>query len=187
MVAAIPVVGSSLSASLDELAKILADIARQDIQAVPNIDITVQNIGNKISQTLNFLISIFGPLISMGATVVFTLLISLHLSLSIDLLRDGAKKLIPDAYEPEISELVGRMIYIWQSFLRGQISLMVVVGVLVWFGNLILGTPQALVLGVLAGLLEVIPNLGPVLATTLPGFVRIIPFSHCKMRWEKSA
>jgi predicted PurR-regulated permease PerM len=42
---------------------------------------------------------------------------------------------------------------------------MVIMGVLVWFGNAILGTPQALFLGIMAGLLEVIPSLGPILAT----------------------
>ena len=40
-----------------------------------------------------------------------------------------------------------------------------VIGIIVWLGNLVLGTPQALLLGILAGLLEVIPNLGPFLAT----------------------
>ena len=54
-------------------------------------------------------------------------------------------------------------------------SLMVVVGVIVWIGNLILGTPQALFLGVLAGLLEVIPSLGPILAT-IPAVILALIF-----------
>lgn len=52
---------------------------------------------------------------------------------------------------------------------------MVVVGVIVWIGNLILGTPQALFLGVLAGLLEVIPSLGPILAT-IPAVILALMF-----------
>jgi predicted PurR-regulated permease PerM len=107
--------------------------------------------------------------------VVFTLLISLHMSLSIDMIRNGIKKLIPPAYETEIVALMGQIIRIWQSFLRGQLSLMVIVGVLVWFGNAILGTPQALFLGILAGLLEVIPSLGPILAT-IPAVILALIF-----------
>jgi predicted PurR-regulated permease PerM len=68
-----------------------------------------------------------------------------------------------------------KIILIWNSFLRGQLSLMVVVGVIVWIGNALLGTPQALFLGVLAGLLEVIPSLGPVLAT-IPAVILALLF-----------
>lgn len=162
---AIPLIGKSLASSLEELAGILSDIGSQNPQANASIDVSFQNIGGRIAQTLEFLVSVFGPLISIGATVVFTLLISLHMSLSIDMIRNGIKKLIPPAYETEIVGLLGQIIRIWQSFLRGQLSLMVIMGILVWLGNVILGTPQAIFLGILAGLLEVIPSLGPVLAT----------------------
>jgi predicted PurR-regulated permease PerM len=87
------------------------------------------------------------------------------MSLSIDMLRDRIKKLIPPAYENEIGTLLRKLVLIWQAFLRGQLSLMVIMGLIVWIGNEILGTPQALFLGILAGLLEVIPSLGPILAT----------------------
>ena len=41
---------------------------------------------------------------------------------------------------------------------------MFVMGVATWFLNFLLGTPYPLFLGILAGFLELIPNLGPVLA-----------------------
>jgi predicted PurR-regulated permease PerM len=180
------VVGNSLSSSLEELAGILNDIAMQNPQSSTSIDVSFQNIGGRISQTLKFLASVFGPLILIGTTVVFTLLISLHMSLSIDLLRTGTKKLIPAAYEPEITTLIRRVILIWQSFLRGQMSLMVVMGLLVWVGNLILGTPQALILGVLAGVLEIIPSLGPVLAT-IPAVILALIFGSAHLPVENWA
>ncbi len=175
IIAAIPVVGGSLSSGLEELAGMLNDIANQNPQSSSDIEISFQNIGGRISQTMEFLSKVFGPLISIATTVAFTLLISLHMSLSIDLLREGTKKLIPPAYQPEITALVRQIILIWNSFLRGQMSLMVVVGVIVWIGNLFLGTPQALLLGVIAGLLEVIPSLGPILAT-IPAVILALIF-----------
>jgi predicted PurR-regulated permease PerM len=42
--------------------------------------------------------------------------------------------------------------------------LVAVVGTVTWLGLMILGVPNALLLGILAGLLELIPNLGPALA-----------------------
>ncbi len=182
-VATIPVVGSSLSSNLEELARILESIGSNTSQSTSGIDVSFQNIGGRISQTLDFLVSVFGPLISLATTVVFTLLISLHMSLSIDLIKHGTKKLIPPAYETEISALIRQVILIWQSFLRGQMSLMVVVGVIVYLGNLILGTPQALILGILAGLLEVIPSLGPIIAT-VPAVILALLFGSSNLPVE---
>ena len=63
---------------------------------------------------------------------------------------------------------------------------MVVVGVIVWIGNLILGTPQALFLGVVAGLLEVIPSLGPILAT-IPAVILALLFGSAHLPVENWA
>ena len=81
MIAAIPVVGASIASGLEELAVILNDIAMQNPQVSSTIDISFQDIGGRISQTLAFLANVFGPLISIVVSVVFTLLISLHMSL----------------------------------------------------------------------------------------------------------
>jgi len=54
---------------------------------------------------------------------------------------------------------------VWTAFFRGQVTLMIIIGVVVWIGLLILGVPGAMSLAIVAGLLEVIPNLGPVVAT----------------------
>ena len=50
------------------------------------------------------------------------------------------------------------------GWVRGEVILMLVIGVLTYFGLILLGIPYALPLAVLAGLLEVVPNLGPTIA-----------------------
>ena len=52
----------------------------------------------------------------------------------------------------------------WRAFFRGQILLSISVGFVTFVTTALLGLPGALVLGILAGVLEVVPNLGPVLA-----------------------
>jgi predicted PurR-regulated permease PerM len=182
-VAKIPMVGTSLSTTLEQLATNLSGLGSDQPQPTDTIDVSIQNLGGRIAQTLEVLVNIFGPIVSIVATVVFTILISLHMSLSIDLIRDGIKKLIPPAYEDEIGALLRKLILIWQSFLRGQLSLMVIVGLIVWLGNELLGTPQALFLGVLAGLLEVIPSLGPILAT-IPAVILALFFGSSHLPVE---
>jgi len=51
------------------------------------------------------------------------------------------------------------------SWARGQLVLMLIVGLMSYLGLLMVGFPSILPLAILAGLLEFVPNIGPVLAT----------------------
>jgi predicted PurR-regulated permease PerM len=88
------------------------------------------------------------------------------------------KGLALPAYQPEIEELGRRLDVVWKSFFRGQIVLASVVGFIVFIATALLGLPGALVLGLLAGLLEVIPNLGPVIALIPAVLVALIQGSN---------
>jgi len=71
----------------------------------------------------------------------------------------------------KILRLIGLKIGMW---LRGQLTLMLVIGATTSVGLMILQVPYALALGVLAGLLEIIPVVGPIiagLAAILIGFL----------------
>jgi predicted PurR-regulated permease PerM len=50
------------------------------------------------------------------------------------------------------------------GWVRGQLLLMLVIGVMTYIGLMLLGVPYALPLAVIAGILELIPNLGPTIA-----------------------
>jgi predicted PurR-regulated permease PerM len=50
------------------------------------------------------------------------------------------------------------------SWVRGQLALMLIVGIMTYLGLLLLGIPYALPLAVLAGILEAVPNLGPTIS-----------------------
>lgn len=51
------------------------------------------------------------------------------------------------------------------GWIRGQIILMVIIGLATYISLILLGIPYALPLAVLAGILEIVPNLGPTIAT----------------------
>lgn len=50
------------------------------------------------------------------------------------------------------------------GWVRGQLSLMFIIGIVTYIGLVLLGIPYALPLALAAGLLEVIPNVGPFMA-----------------------
>jgi len=56
------------------------------------------------------------------------------------------------------------------GWIRGELILMSVIGVMTYVGLVLLGVPYALPLAVIAGLLELVPNLGPTIAA-VPAFI----------------
>ena len=56
---------------------------------------------------------------------------------------------------------------LWAAYLRSQIALMAIVGAvftIAWFS---IGLPGALIIGILTGLLNIIPDVGPMVATVI--------------------
>jgi predicted PurR-regulated permease PerM len=95
---------------------------------------------------------------------VLALVLSFYLLLEAETIGHNIDGAIPAEYRDEWRRIKSEFNRIWSSFLRGQVILAIIIGVIVTLTLTILGVPNALLLGLLAGLLEVIPNLGPILA-----------------------
>lgn len=57
------------------------------------------------------------------------------------------------------------------SWVSAELLLMSIIGILSYFGYLALGLKYAVPLAIIAGLLEAVPNIGPIIATVLAGLV----------------
>ena len=76
----------------------------------------------------------------------------------------GAVKLVPEAKRDLTREALsdsGKALRLW---LKAQLVAMVLIGLLTGIGLWILGVPSALALGIIAGLLEFVPFVGPIIA-----------------------
>jgi predicted PurR-regulated permease PerM len=71
-------------------------------------------------------------------------------------------------------ELYARLREVWMAYLRGQIVLMVVVGIVFTIAWTIMGIPGALVLGVIAGFFTLVPDVGPFLAAAVAVAVALL-------------
>jgi predicted PurR-regulated permease PerM len=112
---------------------------------------------------------------SVGLLWFLVILVSVHLFLSQwPNIRDWLISLAPPAYRPEMQELYNRIRNVWMAYLRGQIVLMFIVGVVFTVAWLILGIPGALVLGAIAGLFTLVPDVGPFLAAVLAAGVALL-------------
>jgi len=87
------------------------------------------------------------------------------------LLRDADRliptvlNIVPDAYRAEASKLIGLVNRTWNAFLRGQIVLCIVIGLVTTAAMSAAGIRYAVALGIVAGILEIIPSIGPTLAS----------------------
>lgn len=111
--------------------------------------------------------------------VAFVLFVSFHLTrLPANQVSDAVMEMVPDEYEEDAGVIFGQLDRVWGSFLRGQIILMLTIGVVVFCMARALGLPNALALAVIAGLLEVIPYLGPVLSAVPGGLIAFFSYDQ---------
>jgi len=106
------------------------------------------------------IIGLFGGLFS----AVMVLVISFYLAVQ----EKGVKKflisLTPKDHQHYVSDLIDRIQIKIGSWLRGQLLLMFIIGCLTFIGLYFLGVPYVLILALLAGLFEIIPYVGPIIA-----------------------
>lgn len=123
-----------------------------------------------VSSTAVFGISVVGGIVQFLFTFLVIFFTSLYLTKDAPKIRSYVQSLFPPSYQPEFGELLRRISRIWQAFFRGQIVLCLFIGTVTWISLELAGMPGALILGAVAGVLEIVPNLGPTLAM-LPAVV----------------
>ncbi len=122
---------------------------------------TLQNIVSPLaSRTVSFLIG----LASGFAWFVFVLIVSFYLLKDLPKLGRSLNTLVPAGYRDEVRRLGEEVNVIWSAFFRSQLVLCAVIGTIVGVTMQIVGVRNALILGIIAGVLEIIPNIGPTIA-----------------------
>ena len=138
----------------------------QDYNLGTNLQTFLDQISNRLSQAASSVfattVNLFGGLFS----AVFILVISFYLSVQ----EKGAKRflvsLTPGEHQSYLADLIDRIENKIGGWLRGQLILMLIVGLLVFIGLSVLGIKYALVLAVIAALFEIVPFIGPILAAS---------------------
>ncbi len=77
------------------------------------------------------------------------------------LYRSGLLHLVPHQHRPRTAEAVDAVVFNLRWWLLGQVMLMIVIGVTTALGLWIIGVRLALTLGLIAGIMEMIPYAGP--------------------------
>ena len=132
----------------------VSSVSRQLIE-----EVTRQLASASIS-VVKITLGIFGSFLSLVTILVFSFYFSLdYENLSnrfVSFFSDGTKRTINEALE-EIEKRLG-------SWVRGEFVLMIVIAALSYIGLSLLGVNYALPLSLIAGVLEIVPVIGPVIS-----------------------
>ena len=100
--------------------------------------------------------------------VVFVFVLSLYLATDLPNMGNHIKSLARQpGYSQDAERLMPELSRVWRAYLRGQIILGLVIFIVVWLGLTILGVQNSLALGLLAGLLEFVPTVGPIVSAAV--------------------
>jgi predicted PurR-regulated permease PerM len=121
----------------------------------------LQSVG---SRSISLFGSVASATISTVGWTILVLFLSFYLVKDHELFFQFALTNIAPSYQADMIRLSYEISLIWNAFLRGQLILCGVVGLIVFIMALVIGLPNALVLALIAALMELIPTLGPILA-----------------------
>lgn len=141
---------------------------------LPAYDVIVNSLSSAFTVSFGFAVSFVGSLFSGIVAILFLLLSSIYFSLDGGRFYHGFLDWFPEAQRMEVATLSRRIRLIWDAFFRGQLVLMIIIGTAVWLGLTIMGVHGAFALGIIAGLLEIVPTLGPILSAIPAVLVAVI-------------
>ncbi|HVZ91072.1 MAG TPA: AI-2E family transporter, partial [Rhizomicrobium sp.] len=156
--------GSSIAAQMDA-------IMRQAKQGVTEIHARMAKSGLRPPSLSDGLSMVDGAIpgfltmsLAMAETAVVVAVMAIYLAAEPGVYRSGAAALFPRRVRAKGDEALSFIAASLRLWLMGQIAIMGLVAVLTYLGLLVIGVPNAFALGLIAGLLEFVPYLGPFLA-----------------------
>lgn len=155
------------------------------VRSIPSI---LRNISPKILNYINLdsftaflpnitnqFIDIFKSIFSNAIFIISTLFFGFYFLLEENIVKRFLINFFPEEFTKSVVNIFDKAEQRMNAWFWGEITLMTVVGLFTFIGLNLIGMKYSLALAVLAGLFEVVPNIGPVLSS-IPAI--IIGLSH---------
>jgi len=159
----VPFVFDQISSLVSQFPKLLDQSAKtfhvtidpKDVQS--HINNQIDTIGQN---ALDFTTKFFGGVFS----IITIFVVSFYLLMYSDAFKKFMASLFHSNKREFVHSALNRVNDKLGAWLRGQILLMIFIGLFSWIGLTLLGVPYALPLALLAGLLEIVPTVGPIIS-----------------------
>jgi predicted PurR-regulated permease PerM len=123
-----------------------------------------QRVGQELSGASRYLFPFLSSTVSVAAGLFLILVLSIYIGADPGLYHTGALHLFPHGARDRAEVVLSRVGVVLRKWLVTQLIAMVVIGLVSTGALLALGVKAAVALGVIAGLLEFVPTIGPILA-----------------------
>lgn len=135
-----------------------------------------QGVGN----VLGFILGKIGNsgqfLLAWAAYLILVPVVTFYLLRDWDILMERLRALIPKKYEPRVVGILKECDSVLAEFLRGQLLVMLSLGIIYSCGLWIAGLEFALLVGMLAGLVSFVPYLGAIVGISVAGILGYMQF-----------
>jgi len=167
--------GKTLWDQRETVWKYISDFGRDVIaqyQLLPDpVKVRVEETIGRFSEMLGGIIqqAVEGTavVISYTFSLVLAILIipfwTFYLLLDSDEISSSLHRSVPDILREDVSKIVTLVDTVFSSYLRGQLFLGVIIGIISTIVFSIMGVNFSVLLGLIAGIFEMVPNIGPVL------------------------
>ncbi|NHM06787.1 AI-2E family transporter [Flavobacterium sp. CYK-4] len=122
----------------------------------------------------DFLNTLLSTISSFGMGLASVLFITFFFLKDRRLFIEGAKKLIPDSHEEQILNSLDKINVLLSRYFIGLLVQLLVVFILYMIVLLIFGVENAIVIAFLCGILNIVPYIGPIIATVLAAILTMI-------------
>lgn len=162
--------------ALSELNILLSSLGKYSGTLFEFIDTSglIESINQSLAKMTNLLLSGSTSLLEVGTKFLGGLTATLSvfvLSFYLTVGKDGVEKflvaILPSAYEPKIVDMYGRIKKKMGNWLAGQVILSFSIGFITFIGLWLLGVKYSLMLGILAGIFELVPYVGPIFSGSI--------------------
>jgi predicted PurR-regulated permease PerM len=135
---------------------------------IPDVDSLVQQLQPFLNRLLGGSVAVFSGSLGVVLNLLLVLVLTIMLLVNPQAYRKAFLRLFPSFYRRRADGILSECEVSLGAWLGGAFISMSVIAILSWLGLTILGIRLAIASGVLAGLLNFIPNIGPTLSVVLP-------------------
>ena len=146
----------------------VADRLGTDSTAAPSGSQLRSRILGQLSGATRYFFPFISSTLAVVAGLVLVIFLAIYVAVEPRTYHDGMMHLFPHDARPRAGEVLTAIATVLRRWLVTQLIAMVVIGTVTTVVLLLLDVPAAFPLGVLAGLLEFVPTIGPLLAA-VPG------------------
>ena len=121
-------------------------------------------VGERLGEMTSYLFPFLQSTVSIFAGIILVFFVAIYIAVSPDTYHQGLVRLFPKADREKAGEVLTITATVLRRWLVTQLIAMVVIGVVTTIALTMLDVRAAFALGLIAGLLEFVPTIGPILS-----------------------